>query len=164
MKDTKVTDRQAVAKPTQDTFIPMPLSALKPRSDSAIIRKMLKEIETAFSAGASREDVWKTLRNEEGLSCNFGSFAKALLRARQGNKATLTAPPSEEAGVSAFKKPLASRPGRTGNAFGEQKGLDESETNNKADITAIPDRIKTEKDFRDIRENTDFTGLDTKYE
>ena len=142
----------------------MPLSALKPRSDSAIIRNMLKEIEAAFSAGASREDVWKTLRHEEGLSCNFGSFAKALLRARQGNKATLSVPLPEQAGTSAFKDPLASRPGRKGDEFDEQKGSDESGTNNKTEIAARPDRIKTEKDFRDIRESTDFTGLDTKYE
>jgi hypothetical protein len=141
----------------------MPLSALKPRSNSAIIRNMLKEIEAAFSAGASRDDVWRTLCNEEGLSCNFGSFAKALLRARQGNKATLSVPLSEQVGTSVSKDPLATRPGRKGDAFDEQKGSEELGISNRTKIAARPDRIKTEKDFRDIRENTNFTGLDTKY-
>ncbi|OXC78025.1 hypothetical protein BSU04_13950 [Caballeronia sordidicola] len=48
--------------------------------------------------------------------------------------------------------------------FDEPNGSDESEINNKTELAARPDRIKTEKDFRTIRESTDFTGLDTKYE
>lgn len=142
----------------------MPLSALKPRSNSAIIRNMLTEIEAAFSAGASREDVWNTLRTEEGLSCSFASFAKALLRARQASKTTVTVPIQEQPGTGAPLIAPASRPGRKNDSFDDQEGLDDPVTNNKTDIAAKPDRIKTEKDFRDIRERTDFTGLDTKYE
>jgi hypothetical protein len=142
----------------------MPLSALKPHSNSAIVRNMLKEIEAAFSAGASREDVWKTLRNEEGLSCNFASFAKALLRARQGNKGAASSALPEREGTTALSATPASRPGRKGGVFDEPNGSDESGPNNKTETAARPDRIKTERDFRNIRESTDFTGLDKKYE
>src|SRR5260370_32219153 len=72
----------------------MPLSSLKPRSDSAIVRNMLTEIEAALTAGASREDVWKTLRDEEGLSSSFQSFAKALMRARQSKQAKPSGAPA----------------------------------------------------------------------
>jgi hypothetical protein len=61
----------------------MPLSRLKPKSDSAVVRNMLAEIEAALSAGVAREAIWKTLCEEQGLSISFDGFAKALFRARK---------------------------------------------------------------------------------
>jgi hypothetical protein len=141
----------------------MPLSTLKPRSSSAIIRNMLAEIESAFLAGASRADVWKTLCDEEGLSCSFPSFAKALMRARQRQQTKSTVTQPEGPGTSRQSGPHMNRPIRNEVAPAEKNPHD-TRDQNKSETATRPDRIKTEKDFENIRESTDFTGLDTKYE
>jgi hypothetical protein len=59
------------------------LSALKPKSDSAVVRQMLDEIETALAAGVSRESIWMALCDAKGLSLSFKGFTQAVFRARQ---------------------------------------------------------------------------------
>jgi hypothetical protein len=147
----------------------MPLSNLKPRSDSAIVRNMLTEIEAALAAGASREDVWKTLRDEEGLSSSFQSFAKALMRARQSKQVRSSGAPAGQSSGSVdtdappathFQAQIEANPSDSKNS-GAAQDQDKPGT---AERPNRPNRIKTEKHFKDVRENTDFTGLDTKYE
>src|SRR5260370_155278 len=147
----------------------MPLSNLKPRSDSAIVRNMLTEIEAALAAGASREDVWKTLRDEEGLSSSFQGFAKALMRARQSKQVRSSGAPAGQSSGSVdtdappathFQAQIEANPSDSKNS-GAAQDQDKPST---AERPNRPKRIKTENDLKDVRENTDFTSLDTKYE
>lgn len=66
----------------------MSLSNLKPRSDSAVVRNHMAEIEEALARGASRKDVYEALKTDHDLTLTFGAFTKALYRARTRTKKT----------------------------------------------------------------------------
>lgn len=140
----------------------MPLSGIRPNSDSAVVRNKLAEIEAALEAGASRERVYEVLKEEHGLSFNFNAFCQALKRAR------------------AKKRPA--RPGQvTGTGTGQ--GVDcaiqktdcaiqtqnvdstiqpESSDTAPTPVNVKPGRIMTRKDFAEVHD-LDFSNLDDKY-
>ena len=130
----------------------MPLSRLKPRSDSALVRNMLGEIEAALTAGASREDVWKTLKEEHGMGIGFNGFCKALMRARAARQ--------ERAGTPAATTPPLPRPGNNG----QGKEVDCAIQNDEPTPPEAPlkGRIVTSSDFEKVH-SMDFSDLDDKY-
>ena len=130
----------------------MPLSRLKPRSDSALVRNMLGEIEAALTAGASREDVWETLKNEHGMTIGFNGFCKALMRARAARQ--------ERAGPPAATTPPLPRPGNNG----QGKEVDCAIQNDEPTPPEAPlkGRIVTSSDFEKVH-SMDFSDLDDKY-
>lgn len=141
----------------------MPLSRLKPKSDSAVIRNMLTEIEAAFSAGVSREAVWKTLCEEQGLSISFDGFAKALWRARKSKDDR--AKPATPRPPSPSSAPVPSEPEtpakdvdcaiQTAESSAEPPSQPSSDAPKK-------NRIRTSKDFEAIHK-MDFNELDPKF-
>lgn len=135
----------------------MPLSGLTPRSDSARIRNMLDEIEDALTKGASREDVWKTLQAEHGLTVSFDGFCKALQRAR--------------ARRAASDKPKAAASKQAPQASGNKAKAEDAQPDSapkqeeKSEVvkpSSTKDKIRTSKDFKHVRE-MDFSELDDKY-
>ncbi|SED41649.1 hypothetical protein SAMN05216178_7072 [Pseudomonas saponiphila] len=130
----------------------MPLSRIKPRSDSALVRNMLGEIEAALTAGASREDVWETLKNEHGMTIGFNGFCKALMRARAARQ--------ERAGTPAATTPPLPRPGNDG----QGKEVDCAIQNEEPTPPEAPlkGRIVTSSDFEKVH-SMDFSDLDDKY-
>jgi len=130
----------------------MPLSRLKPRSDSALVRNMLGEIEAALTAGASREDVWETLKNEHGMTIGFNGFCKALMRARAARQ--------ERARTPAATTPPLPRPGNNG----QGKEVDCAIQNDEPTPPEAPlkGRIVTSSDFEKVH-SMDFSDLDDKY-
>lgn len=152
----------------------MPLESLKPRSDSAIVRNMLEQIERALKAGASREDVWRTLRDEQGLKLEFGSFTKALLRARRSREreqqgVTLPVPiePKNEV-VADLDCAIQPEPGRQETVESaiqpntmEGANVSVEKPSEPVPQAKKPHRIRTPKDFKNLR--TDFSDLDDRY-
>lgn len=130
----------------------MPLSRIKPRSDSALVRNMLGEIEAALTAGASREDVWETLKNEHGMTIGFNGFCKALMRARAARQ--------ERAGTPAATTPPLPRPG----SDAQGKEVDCAIQNDEPTPPEAPlkGRIVTSSDFEKVH-SMDFSDLDDKY-
>ena len=142
----------------------MPLSGLKPRSDSARIRNMLSEIEAALEKGASREDVWKTLKEEQGLTVTFDGFCKALQRARAriSKQSTGVGTQAASRNVKTQVAALSDSPKEVSSTV--RKGKENSESaGDQAPASPInKDRIRTAKDFMPVR-NMDFSDLDDKY-
>lgn len=141
----------------------MPLSGIRPNSDSAVVRNKLAEIEAALEAGASRERVYEVLKEEHGLSFNFNAFCQALKRARAKKR---PARPGQEAGTG-------SGPGVE---CAIQKDVDCAIQADDLDCTIQPEssgaaptpakvkpgRIVTSKDFAEVHD-MDFSNLDDKY-
>lgn len=134
----------------------MPLSGLTPRSDSARIRNMLDEIEDALAKGASREDVWKTLQAEHGLTVSFDGFCKALQRARARRAASDT-PKSAPS-----KQPQASGKNIKAEDAQPDRAPTLEENSEVVKPSSAKDKIRTSKDFKHVRE-MDFSELDDKY-
>jgi hypothetical protein len=110
--------------------------------------------------------VWKTLRDEEGLSSSFQSFAKALMRARQSKQVRSSGAPAGQSSrsVDTDAPPATHFQAQIEADAIESKNSSAAKDQDKPETAGRPNRIKTEKHFKDVRENTDFTGLDTKYE
>ena len=132
----------------------MPLSRLKPRSDSALVRNMLGEIEAALTAGASREDVWETLKNEHGMTIGFNGFCKALMRARAARQ--------ERAGTPAATTPPLPRPGNNGQGKEVDCAIQNDEPTPPEAGAPLKGRIVTSSDFEKVH-SMDFSDLDDKY-
>ncbi|MFB6404081.1 MULTISPECIES: StaA [Pseudomonas] len=113
---------------------------------------MLGEIEAALTAGASREDVWETLKNEHGMTIGFNGFCKALMRARAARQ--------ERAGTPAATTPPLPRPGNDG----QGKEVDCAIQNEEPTPPEAPlkGRIVTSSDFEKVH-SMDFSDLDDKY-
>ncbi|ELC0918864.1 hypothetical protein RSZ15_005654 [Pseudomonas aeruginosa] len=113
---------------------------------------MLGEIEAALTAGASREDVWETLKNEHGMTIGFNGFCKALMRARAARQ--------ERAGTPAATTPPLPRPG----SDGQGKKVDCAIQNDEPTPPEAPlkGRIVTSSDFEKVH-SMDFSDLDDKY-
>lgn len=138
----------------------MPLSRLKPKSDSAVVRNMLAEIETALSAGASRESIWKTLCAEQGLSITFDGFCKALWRARKskGERAN----PKPLGPPAPTSVPPSAAPEKPGTDVDCAIQKDGSSSEQQSSNDARKNRIRTSKDF-DAIHKMDFNELDPKF-
>lgn len=132
----------------------MPLSRIKPRSDSALVRNMLGEIEAALTAGASREDVWETLKNEHGMTIGFNGFCKALMRARATRQ--------ERAGTLASITPPPPRPQSDGKEKDVDCTIQKDESRSSTTAAPLKGRIVTSSDFEKIH-GMDFSDLDDKY-
>jgi hypothetical protein len=144
----RIRDKQGTKVPEVDNEgSAMPLSRIKPRSDSALVRNMLGEIEAALTAGASREDVWETLKNEHGMTIGFNGFCKALMRARAARQ--------ERAGTPAATRPVNN---------GQGKEVDCAIQNDEPTPPEAPlkGRIVTSSDFEKVH-SMDFSDLDDKY-
>ena len=132
----------------------MPLSRLKPRSDSALVRNMLGEIEAALTAGASREDVWETLKNEHGMTIGFNGFCKALMRARAARQ--------ERAGPPAATTPPLPRLESGGQGNDVDGAIQKAESTPPEAGAPLKGRIVTSSDFEKVH-TMDFSDLDDKY-
>ncbi|CAH2802836.1 MAG: hypothetical protein PPHEINF_5383 [uncultured Paraburkholderia sp.] len=144
----------------------MPLSRLKPKSDSAVVRNMLTEIEAALDAGASRESVWKTLCEEQGLSIGFDGFCKALWRARKSKgERTKPAKPATPPPAALPSAPVTSISETPENDVDSatQKGAGNTEEPQQQPSSDEPtkNRIRTRKDFQKVHK-MDFSDFDPK--
>lgn len=148
----------------------MPLSGIRPNSDSAVVRNKLSEIEAALEAGASREKVYEVLKDEHALSFNFNGFCQALKRARAKKRngparpGTVTAPGTGKDVDCAIQKPDCAI---------QTEGVDCAIQSDSADcaiqkdatpppVKVKPGRIVTSKDFAEVHD-LDFSNLDDKY-
>ncbi|EPJ6193489.1 hypothetical protein L4Z44_006280 [Pseudomonas aeruginosa] len=113
---------------------------------------MLGEIEAALTAGASREDVWETLKNEHGMTIGFNGFCKALMRARAARQ--------ERAGTPAATTPPLPRPGNNGQ--GKEVGCAIQNDEPTPPEAPLKGRIVTSSDFEKVH-SMDFSDLDDKY-
>ncbi|WP_081072282.1 hypothetical protein [Burkholderia stagnalis] len=124
---------------------------------------MLTEIEAALDAGASRESVWKTLCDEQGLSIGFDGFCKALWRARKskGERAKPARPtPPPPASATAPSEP--EKAGKeVDSAIQKDEGGTEGPQQQPATDTPTKNRIRTRKDFQDVHK-IDFSEFDPK--
>ncbi|WP_116893117.1 StaA [Pseudomonas savastanoi] len=140
----------------------MPLSGIRPNSDSAVVRNKLAEIEAALEAGASRERVYEVLKEEHGLSFNFNAFCQALKRARAKKR---PARPGQET-ATGIGKEVDCAIQKTDCAI-QNQDVDcamQPESSGTAPIPAKvkPGRIVTRKDFAEVHD-IDFSNLDDKY-
>lgn len=144
----------------------MPLSGIRPNSDSAVVRNKLAEIEAALEAGASREKVYEVLKEEHALSFNFNGFCQALKRARAKKRNG----PARPGGVA---KPEAAKEvdcaiQNTGVDCAIQSddvdcAIQEDPTPEPSKVKPVkPGRIVTSKDFAEVHD-LDFSNLDDKY-
>jgi hypothetical protein len=135
----------------------MPLSQLKPKSDSAVVRNMLGEIETALNVGASRESIWKMLCEEQGLTLTFEGFVKALWRARRSQEQP-TLRQSQPAELESRTPAPISR--STERFFPDEENQEASDKGQDAE--AKRNRIKTTRDFERVH-SMDFSEFDDKF-
>lgn len=134
----------------------MPLSQLKPKSDSAVVRNMLGEIETALSIGASRESIWKMLCEEQGLTLTFEGFVKALWRARRSHEH----PTLLQSQLKSWNLAHRLRQVARLNDFSGRKNQEASDK--PQDAAAKRNRIKTTRDFESVH-SMDFSEFDDKF-
>jgi hypothetical protein len=135
----------------------MPLSQLKPKSDSAVVRNMLGEIETALNVGASRESIWKMLCEEQGLTLTFEGFVKALWRARRSQEQ----PTLHQSQPAELESRAPGPMSRSTEQF--SPGEKNPEASNKPqDVAAKRNRIKTTRDFERVH-SMDFSEFDDKF-
>lgn len=135
----------------------MSLSQLRPKSDSAVVRNMLNDIERALSSGVSRESIWKALCEEQRLKISFEGFAKALFRARKSRRVA-----DELPGGSGFSRSVENQ-GRSGPDC-LQGSIESNETSVKAvaGLPSRPSRIRTTRDFESVHK-MDFNEFDDKF-
>lgn len=149
-------------------FRPMTIFDFKPRSDAAVVRNLLREIEAAQESGASRQDLWRNLREHHDLKLSFDAFCVALKRARAkarknsgaaANALRLesTAGKAEsyrEKALEAIDEPKHARPSSFDTRMrGPEQASERSPRKN---------RIKTSKDFADVHK-LDFNEFDDKF-
>ncbi|GAB5097485.1 hypothetical protein [Caballeronia sp. HLA56] len=135
----------------------MPLSHLKPKSDSAVVRKMLHEIETALSFGISRESIWKTLCKEQNLKLTFEGFKKALMRARQSRNGSIEASSRfEKVGSHSAQSALETDSGK------ELSSATDGNTDFILRDTPKHNRIRTTGDFSKVH-RMNFNEFDEKF-
>ncbi|HHK5356676.1 TPA: hypothetical protein ACQT28_006326 [Pseudomonas aeruginosa] len=115
---------------------------------------MLGEIEAALTAGASREDVWKTLKEEHGMGIGFNGFCKALMRARAARQ--------ERAGTPATTTPPPPRPENDGQGKDVDCAIQKDEPTPPEAGAPLKGRIVTSSDFEKVH-SMDFSDLDDKY-
>jgi hypothetical protein len=135
----------------------MPLSQLKPKSDSAVVRNMLGEIETALGVGASRESIWKMLCEEQGLTLTFDGFVKALWRARRSQEQPTLHQPQLQELESRAPAPISRSTERLSPGEKNQELSDKPQ-----DAAAKRNRIKTTRDFERVH-SMDFSEFDDKF-
>lgn len=140
-----------------------------PRSDAAVIRNLLHEIEAAQDSGASRHDLWRHLCEHHHLKLSFDAFCVALKRARakERNKSTaktgnvyLTAGRSESDIESAEGMPEPKRPHPFSPNASSASGTRELKQN--PDNSPRRNRIRTPRDFADVHK-LDFNEFDDKF-
>lgn len=139
----------------------MPLSGIRPNSDSAVVRNKLAEIEAALEAGASRERVYEVLKEEHGLTFNFNAFCQALKRARAKKR---PARPGQKPGTGSGQE-VDCAIQKTDCAI--QNGVDCAIQPDSSDAGPTPAKVKpgrivTSKDFAEVHD-LDFSNLDDKY-
>ena len=143
---------------------PMTIFDFKPRSDAAVVRNLLREIEAAQESGASRQDLWRNLREHHDLKLSFDAFCVALKRAR--TKARINA------GATAITRKTAA-----GETKGHRQNILEAIEEPKdprpsfdthmrgpKEASGLPrkNRIKTPRDFADVHK-LDFNEFDDKF-
>lgn len=136
----------------------------KPRSDAAVVRNLLSEIEVAQDSGASRQDLWRNLRDHHHLKLSFDAFCVALKRARAKERKKVSAVASaptptltgekkerqEESAPEGIEKPKYQH---AISARGPEQPSERSPRRN---------RIKTSRDFADVHK-LDFNEFDDKF-
>jgi hypothetical protein len=156
----------------------MTIFDFKPRSDAAVVRNLLGEIEAAQDSGASRQDLCRYLREHHHLKLSFDAFCVTLKRARARKRKKPTAetggvvpaltagiPENDKAsaeGVAEPKYPLSFS--RSPVSFSSSP-VSPSSTRGTEQTSENPqrrNRIKTSRDFADVHK-LDFNEFDDKF-
>ena len=146
---------------------PMTIFDFKPRSDAAVVRNLLREIEDAQESGASRQDLWRNLREHHDLKLSFDAFCVALKRARARARTNAGAAASTLLRKSAGGKTESHRQNFL-EAIEEPKAARSSSFDmrirdpNQASSSPRRNRIKTPRDFADVHK-LDFSEFDDKF-
>jgi hypothetical protein len=139
-----------------------------PRSDAALVRNLLRDIEVAQEAGASRQALWQNLRDHHGLSLSFDAFCVALKRARAKHRskanATATTPEAASTPTSTLEMPGPGAEGNRSRVVQEQEHQPQYKNEAEIRTASAPrkNRIKTSKDFADVHK-IDFNEFDDKF-
>ncbi|SAL78625.1 hypothetical protein AWB67_05301 [Caballeronia terrestris] len=138
-----------------------------PRSDAALVRNLLRDIEAAQEAGASRQALWQNLRDHHNLSLSFDAFCVALKRARAKHRskanATATTPEAASTSTSTLEMPGPGAEGNRSRVVQQQEHQHRKHKPEKSE-PSVPrkNRIKTSKDFADVHK-IDFNEFDDKF-
>ncbi|WP_175983019.1 hypothetical protein [Caballeronia zhejiangensis] len=155
----------------------MTIFDFKPRSDAAVVRNLLGEIEAAQDSGASRQDLWRYLREHHHLKLSFDAFCVALKRARAKKRQI----PNVEIGgvVPALTAEIPENDRKSASErMQEQKHLHHFSpsvvspvsvsvssargTERTSERSPRRNRIKTSRDFADVHK-LDFNEFDDKF-
>lgn len=139
----------------------MPLSGIKPGSNSAVVRNNLADIEAALAAGVSRENVYEALKAEHGLAFKYNAFCVALKRARAKRP---KAPATPGTGVQSKRNVLRNTKIELRNTYDVDCAIQLGSTETEAPLPGLApkDRIIKPSDFSEVHE-MDFSDLDPKY-
>ncbi|MCI1047058.1 hypothetical protein [Caballeronia zhejiangensis] len=148
----------------------MTIFDFKPRSDAAIVRNLLSEIEAAQNSGASRQDLWRNLRDRHHLKLSFDAFCVALKRARAKKRekasAEHTGPPlaltAEKAERHKESAPEDIEDPKHLHAFDPLNHFCTRGTEPTSESSPRKNRIKTSRDFADVHK-LDFNEFDDKF-
>ncbi len=145
----------------------MTIFDFKPRSDAAIVRNLLSEIEAAQDSGASRQDVWRNLRGHHGLKLSFDAFCVALKRARakRSKKAGAgigpLAPASTAGKAEAGRHPEENTAPATGQP-NYQHAFSPRGAQQTPESLPRKNRIRTSREFADVHK-LDFNEFDDRF-
>jgi hypothetical protein len=130
----------------------MTIFDFRPRSDAAIVRNLLRDIEAAQEAGASRQALWQSLRDHHGLSLSFAAFCVALKRARAKHRSKANARATTPESALTLEMPGPGAEGNRSRVVQQQEHQPQYKNEAEIRATSLPrkNRIKTSKDFADV--------------
>jgi len=143
---------------------PMPMFDFRPRSDAAVVRNLLPEIEAAQKSGASRAALWQNLRDHHDLKLSFDAFCVALKRARAKERKKTCADAAALGPTLPAQKTVRHQenaPESIGEP-GHQHTLSTRETGPPSERSTRKNRIRTSRDFADVHK-LDFSGFDDRF-
>ncbi|WP_087634039.1 hypothetical protein [Caballeronia telluris] len=142
----------------------MTIFDFKPRSDAAVVRNLLPEIEAAQQSGASRESLWQNLRDHHALNLSFDAFCVALKRARAKQKEKASATVSALGLALPDEKTVRHRENAPESIDEPQHQHPFSTRATEQTSARSPrkNRIKTTGDFADVHK-LDFNEFDDKF-
>ncbi|SAL06392.1 hypothetical protein AWB78_08045 [Caballeronia calidae] len=136
----------------------------RPRSDAAVVRNLLSEIEAAQDSGASRQDLWRNLCDHHHLKLSFDAFCVALKRARAKKRKKVSAEarvPTPTLSAEKAQRHRESTPeGIEKSTY--QHSISARGTEQTSESSPRKNRIRTSRDFVDVHK-LDFNEFDDKF-